>query len=452
LATAVSAIERPLRLVRFRLGQLRIVHGVVAVVALALLVRVLVVILTPHFVPQTDSAAYDRTAVSLAQHGRFPASDFTAGPAAFRPPAFPLALAAVYKVVGVSSASTRWEAGRLLEAVLGAAAVALVAVIALRLWGRRAGLLAGLIAAVYPPLVLVGSSLMTEPLFIALLLAAVLAALIARDSRHRRRWEVLTGLLVGLGALTRGNGIALLVPICFLVWSHRPRLSWRSAFSPLIVIAATAMTLTPWLVRNAREFHQPVLTTETGFAVAGTYSHAAAHDREFTALWLPPATQTEQVLRSHPGLNEAALSNRLTSLGVSYAEGHPGYVAQVLWWSSLRLLDLSGIHYERWLVSFEAYPLQLAVVSVYAFWILAVLGLLGALTSSARRAPLALWACPVVVCLITLPIQGSTRYRSPADPFIVMLAVLGLLAASEAIRTRIARRARRPIQVRSPAG
>ncbi len=448
----MSAIERPLRLVRFRLSQVRVVHGVLAVVAVALLVRVLVVILTPHFVPQTDSAAYDRTAVSLAQHGRFPASDFTSGPTAFRPPVFPLALAVVYKVVGISSAATRWEAGRLLEAALGAVAVALVAMIALRLWGRRAALLAGLIAAVYPPLVLVGSSLMTEPLFIALLLAAVLTALIARDSEHRWRYEVLTGVLVGLGALTRGNGIALLVPICFLVWSHRPRLSRRSVLSPLVVIGATAVTLTPWVVRNAHEFHQPVVTTETGFAVAGTYSSAAAKDREFTALWLPPATQTNQVLRNHPGLNEAALSNHLTSLGVSYAEAHPGYVPKVLWWSSLRLLDLGGIHYERWLAQFEAYPLSLAVLSVYAFWILALLGMLGAFTGSARRAPLALWACPLVVCLITLPIQGSTRYRSPADPFIVMLAVLGLLAAAEAIRARVARRAERPIQVRSSAG
>jgi hypothetical protein len=219
-----------------------------------------------------------------------------------------------------------------------------------------------------------------------------------------------------------------------------------------VVVASAAVTLAPWVVRNAHEFHQPALTTETGFAVAGTYSASAARDREFPALWLPPATQTDQVLRTHPGLNEAELSNHLTSLGASYAEGHVGYVPKVLWWSSLRLLDLSGLHYERWLVAFEAYPRKLAVVSVYAFWILGLLGLLGALTGSARRAPLALWACPVVVCLVTLPIQGSTRYRSPADPFIVMLAALGLLAAVEATRARVARRARRPIQVRSSAG
>jgi 4-amino-4-deoxy-L-arabinose transferase-like glycosyltransferase len=280
----------------------------------------------------------------------------------------------------------------------------------------------------------------------------VLSALIARDAPHRRRWEVLTGILIGLLALTRGNGIALLVPICFLVWSRRPRLSWRSAFSPLIVIAATALTVTPWVVRNAHEFHQPALTTETGFAVAGTYSTTAAHNKQFTALWLPPATQIEQLVKAHPGINEAELSNRLTSRGVSYASGHPAYVAKVLWWSALRLLNLTGTHYERWLVTFEAYPRKLALLSVYSFWILGLIALVGAFTGSARRAPLALWACPLVVWLITLPIQGSTRYRSPADPFIVMLAALALLAAAEAIRARTARRMGRPIQVRSTAG
>ncbi len=219
-------------------------HGLVVLVALALLVRVIVVLSDPRFVPRTDAADYDRIAVSLAQHNRLRPDDrASGGPCALRSPMFPLALATVYKVVGVGSAVTRWEAGRLLEAVLGAIAVALICLIALRLWGRTAALVSGAIAAVYPPLVLAGSSLMTESLFVPLVLGTVLAALVARDGVHRRRWEVVTGVLAGLTALTRSDGIALIVPVAFLAWSARPRLSRRSLLSPLIVIVVGALTL-----------------------------------------------------------------------------------------------------------------------------------------------------------------------------------------------------------------
>ena len=186
--------------------------------AVALLARLLVIVATPHFRPTNDAADYDRHAVSLAVHGTYPPSGF-GGPSAFRPPAYPYLLAGVYKLVGTRSASTRWEAGRIADALLGVVVVALVALIARRLWGPAVALGAGALAAVFPPLLLVGSSLMSESLYIPLVLGAVLAALAARGSEHRWRYALLTGLLVGLAALTRANGLFVLVPIAFLAWA-----------------------------------------------------------------------------------------------------------------------------------------------------------------------------------------------------------------------------------------
>src|SRR4029077_6190569 len=114
---------------------------------LALVVRLAVVVGTPHFRPATDASDYDRIAVSLADHGQFPASvlDPFGGPTAFRPPLFPLALAAVYKLVGTSSPTARVAAGRVLEAVLGAVVVLLVYLIASLIWGGGIALLAAAI-------------------------------------------------------------------------------------------------------------------------------------------------------------------------------------------------------------------------------------------------------------------------------------------------------------------
>jgi 4-amino-4-deoxy-L-arabinose transferase-like glycosyltransferase len=421
-------------------------------VLVALIARVVVVLVTPHFVPVTDAADYDRIAVSLVGKGHFPDSVLVPGPTALRPPLFPYALAAIYRVVGIGSTATRWEAGRLLEAALGAVTVLLIGLIALRIWGRRSALISSAIAAVYPPLVLVGSSLMSESLFIPLALGSVLAALSARSSPHRLRWAVASGLLLGLGALTRGNGLALIIPIAALVWSGRPLLSRRALAAPAALLLTVALTLVPWTIRNANTFHEFVpITTETGYATAGTFSDAAAHFSEFPALWIPPWQAARQVLIRDPHLNEAQLSDRMNTLAFDYAKAHPGYIGKVFWWNSLRLLNLTGSHFEDWAATYEAYPKWLAVASVYAFWALGLLALGGAFTAAARRAPLALWGCPLVIFLSTVFLEGSTRYRSPADPFIVVLAALGVLGAPRAAEATVGRLRFRRVRLPSAA-
>jgi hypothetical protein len=415
-------------------------QAVVLIASVGLIARVIVVLTSPGYVPHTDAADYDRIAVSLARHGSFPPSVLvpTGGPTAFRPPLFPLALAAVYKVVGVGVAATRWEAGRLFEALLGAITVALICLIARRLWGRTAALVSGALAAVYPPLVLVGSSLMTESLFIPLVLGAVLSALIARDSPRPWRWELLTGVLIGLETLTRTNGILLILPVAFLVWRGGPRLSWGALRSPGIVVSATVLALIPWTVRNFSEYHELVpVSTEGGYALAGTYNAYARGRPDFPALWVPPVVQTAQLLERHPGLNEAQLSDRLNSQAVDYVRAHPGYVAKVVYWNALRMLNLTGTRVERYEARYVSYPLWLASLSVYWFWVVGLIALAGAVACRAAwRVPWAFWACPAIILLSNLLFIGATRYRAPTDPFIVMLAALGLLAARRRILAR----------------
>lgn len=421
-----------------RARRLGVARAVTAVALLALLVRVVVVLATPHFVPQTDAADYDREAVSLVEHGVFPNSLLapSGGPTAFRPPTFPILLAGVYEISGTGSQSARWRAGRLAEAVLGALTAALVCLIALRLFGTASALVAGAIAAVYPPLVLIGSSLMSESLFIPLLLAAVLSALVGRESPHTYRWALLAGLLVGLAALTRSVGIAIALPVVLLLWNRRPRWSWPSAAPPLAMLATVLVTLVPWTIRNLVVMHSFVpVSTENGFALAGTYNAVARARRDYPALWAPPVIQLAAVAKAHPRYNEAQVSSSLTSVGLHFIEAHPGYLAVVAFWSAIRMLDLQGPGLERYASTFEAYPPWLATVSVYAFWFVAALALAGAATRMARRPPLALWLAPGVLFVVTILFSGGTRYRAPEDPFVVMLAALGLLATWRRLRS-----------------
>ena len=410
-----------------------------AVVAAALAVRVLVIVATPGFVPRNDAWDFDRNAVALVDHGTFATSIVTprGGPTAYRPPLFPLALAGVYAVVGTGSDTTRWDAGRVLEAVFGTVAVALTYLIALELFGASAALVAGGIAAVYPTLLLVGSSLLSESLFIPLTLGAVLAGLKARASPRPLWLAIAAGVLVGLASLTRANGLALVVPMWFLVWSGRPRLTLRAARIPAAMVASIVIVLAPWTIRNAAVFHQFVpVSTEGGYTLAGAFN---GEKKAYPYIWTAPVTDLERAFRAEPNGNEAQIGSKMTSLALTYMGNHPGVVLKTLFWNTLHLSGLPGPGLERWGAPYESYPRGLAVASVYAFWLLALLATAGAFTAIARRAPLALWGFPLALFLSTVALIGTERNRAPMDPFFILL---GSLASLSLLEARVRRRAR----------
>jgi hypothetical protein len=118
--------------------------------------------------------------------------------------------------------------------------------------------------------------------------------------------------------------------------------------------------------------------------------------------------------------------------------------------NTLRLLDLPGPALEHYLAPYEAYPRRLTTASVYAFWVLAALAVAGAFTAAARRAPGAFWALVPFIALPSVLFLGATRYRAPADPFLLVLAALALVAARDRVAAgRGARRRPRPASLGS---
>src|SRR5437588_3682065 len=179
--------------------QTRIMLGLVVVLALA--IRLAAVAATPHLRLADDPRDYDRHARSIAAGDGYPRSQITAigGPTAIRPPAFPFLLGGVYKVTGNSV-----TAGRIAQAVVGTIAVGLVGLIALGVWGPLVAFVAAGLAAVFPPLVLDGMTLMSEPLFVVFELSSV-AAILGWSGTRRTRWLVASGGFAGRALLTRAN-------------------------------------------------------------------------------------------------------------------------------------------------------------------------------------------------------------------------------------------------------
>ncbi len=201
--------------------------------------------------------------------------------------------------------------------------------------------------------------------------------------------------------------------------------------------------LVPWTIRNLDVFHQFVpIATETGYTLDGTFNAAVQNgEQRFPAMWVMPQARTQQLYAEDPHANEASISQTLTTEALHYIRAHPVSLLKTAYWNTVRMLDLTPA-VERYFAPYERYPTWLAMLSVYVFWGLALLCIAGVASGRARAAPAALWGVPVVIYLSTVLLLGLTRGRSPADPFLIMLASLGVVAAWDRLG---ARRARAPV-------
>jgi 4-amino-4-deoxy-L-arabinose transferase-like glycosyltransferase len=249
-------------------------RGLFAICCVALVLRVVLIVTTPHFAFIYDSADYQAHGAAISLGFGYPRTQFaTPGtPSAFRPPAYPYLLGGAYAVFGIHP-----DLGRLIGALLGTATVLLTALLGAALWDRRVGLYAGSITALFPSLIVMNGALLSESLFLPL--EGLALTLLTLRRRGPAVWLALIGgVLCGLAALTRTNGIVFMIPtLCAIGVAPG---GWRQrAKGASAVVVACILVLTPWTIRNAETFHAFIpLNTQEGITLAGVYNNEAGRD------------------------------------------------------------------------------------------------------------------------------------------------------------------------------
>ena len=406
-------------------------YAFLAVIALAIAVRLLYLLATPDQVLVHDARDYDRHAQSIASGQGFSYAVVPGRPTAFRPPAYPVFLAGVYRLAGVEDAPVeeRTRAARIAGIGVGAAIVALVGLLALQLFGSRAiALIAAAGAALYLPLVLVGGAVMSEPLFTTLMLGSLTVVL--SPMRPGRR-AALAGLLAGLMILTRANALILLLPLALLARARKgpgPFLArWQH---PAVLVVVALLTVAPWTIRNAVVFDTFIpVSTQLGSALAGTYNETSRLDEEQPWSWRSRkyVPQYAAIYRDVSNKPEPVVERELRRAVKDYIADHPTYPLAVAYWSTRRMLDTTGRRWWRHTASTISVPRGWADAGVYCFWLFAALALAGAFTQTVRRAPKPVLAVPVLLYLsVVFLVVETPRYRSGIDPFIVLLAAAAL--------------------------
>lgn len=190
-----------------------------------------------------DSRAYDEWAQQLA------GGDWLGSGVFYQAPLYPYLLGTLYALFGRDLHFVR-----LVQAVVGACSCALVAAAGMKWFGKRSGILSGLLLAAYAPAIFF-DGLIQKSVLDGLLVAALLLALADRGDSGVGR-PVITGALLGLLVLSRENAIALLPVVVMAVWA-----SHRHLTAALAVVAATAIVLAPVAIRNLAVGGELHLTT-----------------------------------------------------------------------------------------------------------------------------------------------------------------------------------------------
>jgi hypothetical protein len=209
---------------------------------IAFVIRAAGIFMVSHTI-SSDEKDYLQLAHSIRMEQSY-SSD--GSPTAYRPPGYPAFIAVLMSII--PSATFVLIVQALLETLLclllyrtGTAA-----------GGAAVGFTAMCIWAFFPSSILMPGLMMSETVLTVILFGA-LSAMLMMPKRM-----VLTGLLVGAGVLIKPQ---MAVPAAALtVW-----LAFRGEWKRSMLFAGTVLVLiTPWLVRNAAVFGEPLLTTNGG--------------------------------------------------------------------------------------------------------------------------------------------------------------------------------------------
>ena len=157
----------------------------------------------------------------------------------------------------------------LLQVALGTALIALTALLGRALFDARVGLVAGVIAALYPALLAHSHYLWSETLFALLVTGALLAVVLVE---RERRWSgvLLTGLTFGVAALTRELALPVAGVSAFWWWSTAAQKGRRlAALQGAVMLGLALLVIAPWTIRNHLVLGRFVPVSTVGWFAAG---------------------------------------------------------------------------------------------------------------------------------------------------------------------------------------
>jgi 4-amino-4-deoxy-L-arabinose transferase-like glycosyltransferase len=424
-------------------GDARFAWALVAIAVLGAAIRVAYVFSQQIHTPLTgDPYVFTIGAQGLARGLGWvdPYTGFSPRPTASHPPLYTLWLW-IPAYLGDGHRLTQLTA-MLWSCIPGTGTVVLLGLAGKEMIGRRYGLIAAALAAVYPGLWVYDGLLLSETVAMFAVAGVILFAyrFWNHPSPARVAW---LGAWCGLAALSRSELILtfplVLLPVVLSTKRRRfpVRLRWLA-----MAAAVGVAVISPWLIFNAGRFHHRVLMTTS----AGRTMAAANCDETYygpnVGLKAYPCLQA--AFDRHPGAHwdESDRDRQFGGDAREYMKDHLARVPVVIaarWARILQLLDP-----RREVEQNQYYRVNGRVgteLQFFSFYVIVGLAAVGAFVLRRRRvAVFPLLAFPVIALIAVATTFAQWRYRATAEPALVMLAAATLLAALRQYESRRAGR------------
>ena len=338
------------------------------------------------------------------------------------PPLYIIFLA-VPSLLGMTSVLTHL----LWSCVLGAGTVLVVGLLGRAVLNARVGLVAGVLAAVYPNMWIPDGSLQAETL--AMFMTALTLLLAYRYlERPTLRRLVAVGAAAGAAALARPE-LLLLVPFVVLPLAVRTNsLSFRHQMAWLASAGlATLVVISPWIGYNLTRFRHPVyLSDQYQSLLASANCDTTYYGRLIGYFSIPCAAQA--AIHYHAAGDQSQVTLAFQHGAAHYVRGHLGRVPVVVAARLGRTLEVfrpsQGLGLRELLDDVEK---PVAIAALYSFYVLALLAIPGAILLRRRRRPVLPLLAPIVIVLLTVAVTYSNvRFRAPADVVLVVLAAVSI--------------------------
>jgi 4-amino-4-deoxy-L-arabinose transferase-like glycosyltransferase len=382
------------------------VRSLLVLAAVASVPRLLAAALLRHGVIFSDMLSYHAKALRIARGLPYGVRD--------RVPLYPRMIAWVYELAGVHASAVY-----VMQSLLEAAVIVLLASVVSRRFGRKAGLATGIFGALFPSRFFYSGLLLSENLAV-ILMCCLAAALLFLEERPTPARAFLTGSLSGLAFLARpvlcltvGGAIVLL---CLTPISRRGRLQLGA-----LAVAGFLLAAAPWVWITWVDTDHLLV----GDLAAGKSFWIGNNPDATGRFTLPPATAVWG--SSDPYLLDA----RVRREGVVYALSHPGrtillWLPKTSYWWSPEHRDLMYLYSNSWIPT-------LPPAAIWFVYLLVGLGF-AFLVPFALRGALGAWTPALAGCIVaavsmwglSLVSYGDSRFHIPALPFLWLFAGLGL--------------------------
>jgi 4-amino-4-deoxy-L-arabinose transferase-like glycosyltransferase len=368
--------------------------------------------------PRGDAADYENIALNIINGEGFVSTRM--GLYSYRPPLYPLFLAGIFAI------KTSYFVVGFIQAIISSITCIIVFYIGESIFDEDSGSVASIIMALYPGLIFYSTQLLSETLFVFILLLGIYV-FFRDDNRYEARHKyVLLGILVGLASLCRPvifPFLIFLIPFCPLSREHNVK-KW------MLVTCFALLTIAPWTIRNYYVHHKFILLTTYGGANLwmGNYSGATGYIGR-------PNNINELVRRDD--ISEPEKDLLFYKKAVSFIVGNPAAFVKlsvkklILFWNPWVDNHTGPTYISNKNIDYKS----IIAIAFSALMLFAVIGFFN--TSRVWKKTWLLLMLLLYFSIVSMVFYVSFRYRQPIIPVLGLFAGKGIVFSFSSIKHKI---------------